>query len=140
MDASVLYRSFSGAAIPLRPASALGDGAVDTLLPTSSQSVGAIVASDGTAQTGEQSPGNQGSTKGQGQPSGQPDNWITGKFERDAASNTMVYMELNSRSGEIVAEVPDASVLKVRAYIAELERRRQDENQSASGNRLTKTS
>ena len=119
MDVSALYRSFTVSPVqPTYVASPMAD-AVDTILPQSSQSVGAAgsPASNGwstdEAKTGQSTPG-------------EPTNEappLKGRFERDSSSNTIVFQEIDSRTEQVILQVPDEQLLRLRNYIAEMKRR-----------------
>ncbi|MDR3375372.1 MAG: flagellar protein FlaG [Ancalomicrobiaceae bacterium] len=129
MDVSALYRSFTVSPVqPTYVAAPVAD-AVDTILPQSSQSVGAAGSSASNGSATEEAKTGQsaaGDTTSEAPP-------LKARFERDASSNTIVFQEIDSRSEQVILQVPDEQLLKLRNYIAEMKRREEMSRQPRSG-------
>ncbi len=123
-------------AVPVAPQSAL-TGSVDTLLPQGSQSVAPIGASASAGQTEQQPTGN-------GAPSGSvPDSstaaTTVAKFTRDPSTNSLVFMEIDPQTEQVVLQFPDEQALKLKSYLAEIQRRENAFQRATPGTLLAKT-
>ena len=137
MEVTSLYRSFTVVAPTPRVAPAAATDAVDTILPQASRSVAPVAPADASA-SGDQS------TRGQGNPPpAQPAPATTDKtqvlFQRDASTETMVFMELDKNSNTVVMQYPDEQLLKLKSYLAEMARREGASRQQEPGTRLEMT-
>jgi hypothetical protein len=137
MEVNSLYRSFVVAPTVLSaPVSAVTDS-VDTLLPQGSQSVapvGAVStagATDNGSGAGGQSQASSSDTPGQSQ--------TVAKFTRDAATNTLVFMEVDPQTQAVVVQFPDEQSLKLKSYLAEVQRHEESTQKSSPGSGITKT-
>ncbi len=137
MELTSLYRNFVVTpAVLTAPASAVADS-VDTLLPQGSQSVAPVAASSSLDQT------ENGSTAG-GQPHS-PTPGLPGQtptvavFTRDTATNALVFMEINPQTQAVIVQFPDERSLKLRSYLAEMQRRAEAAQQSSPGSHVAKT-
>ncbi|MDR3488367.1 MAG: flagellar protein FlaG [Bradyrhizobium sp.] len=119
MDVSALYRNFTVS--PVQPVSAVSPvaGAVDTILPQSSQSVGAAGSSASSGSSTDEAK----SGPLTGDSAGSEPTSLKGRFSRDSATSTMVFQAIDSRTEQVVLQVPDEQLLKLRTFIAEMKRR-----------------
>ena len=137
MEVSSLYRNFAVTpAVLTAPPSAVADSA-DTLLPQGSQSVAPVAASSSLDATDN---GSNAGGQSQSSPSAIPGQTPTvARFTRDASTNALVFMEIDPQTQSVIVQFPDEQSLKVRSYLAEMQRREEAAQQSIPGSHVTKT-
>jgi len=137
MEVNSLYTSFSVApVVPTAAPSALAN-AVDTILPPGSQSVAPVGATSSSGATDQQQTSNGQSQGAPADPAGQTP--VVAKFTRDAATNALVFMEIDAQTQAVIVQFPDEQLLKLRSYVAEMQRRDAAAQKSIPGANLTKT-
>jgi hypothetical protein len=96
--------------------------------------VGATSAS-GATDNGSNAGGQSSSPSAEipGQPS------TVAKFTRDASTNTLIFMEIDPQTEAVVVQFPDEQSLKLKSYLAEMQRREEATQQSSPGSTVTKT-
>jgi len=137
MEVNSLYSSFAVTPpVSNAPASALANS-VDTLLPQGSQSVAPVASTaSGNAADGQSTLPDQ-AQQGQVDIPGQTPS--VAKFTRDSATNTLVFVEINPQTQAVIVQFPDEQLLKLRSYVAEMQRREEAAQQSIPGTHVTKT-
>lgn len=130
MDVGSFYRGVTAA--PGVAASVAVD-AVSTDLTPGSQSVAAVAPGD----TGNST---RNSTEGQGGTSHQPPDQVqkVARFTRDPATNTLVFMEVNPKSETVISQFPEEQVLKLKSYLAEVQRHEDAERKTSPGQVIAK--
>lgn len=130
VDVASFYRGVTTA--PGVAASVAVD-AVGTDLTPGSQSVAAVTPGD----TGNST---RNSTEGQGGASQQPPEQTqrVTRFTRDSATNTLVFMEVNPKSDTVISQFPEEQVLKLKSYLAEVQRHEEAERKSMPGQMVAK--
>jgi type II secretory pathway component GspD/PulD (secretin) len=135
MEVSSLYSSFTvSQPVISAPPSAVANS-VDTVLPQGSQSVAPVGAGEATGGTGN-------GASGLPQPAlpDQPGQAPTiAKFTRDPSTNALVFMAIDPQTQAVVMQFPDEQLLKLKSFIAEMQRREQAAHQSTPGAMITKT-
>jgi hypothetical protein len=130
VDVGSFYRGVTAA--PGVAASVAVD-AVSTDLTPGSQSVAAVTPGD-TGNTTRNSSEGQG---GASQPP--PDQTLrVTRFTRDTATNTLVFMEVNPKSDTVISQFPEEQVLKLKSYLAEVQRHEDAERKSIPGQVVAK--
>lgn len=124
MDVSVQYSSFSGDLIRPVIVPAQPTGAAETIVPQSIQSGAAAGSAVSPAPSSEGADlglgtGQQGTAK-HATAAVAP---LIGQYQRDITTDAMVYQEIDGLSKQVVLQVPDEHLLKLRNYVAELKRR-----------------
>jgi type II secretory pathway component GspD/PulD (secretin) len=137
MEVSSLYSNFAVTpSAPAAQASAIS-GSIGTILPQGSQSVAPVAAGSATASTtGRATPSNPPQSKptdGSGQPA------TVAQFTRDSSSNALVFVEIDAQTQAVIVQIPDEQILKLRTYIAEMQRREEVAQQITPGSRVAKT-
>jgi hypothetical protein len=107
---------------------------VDTVLPQGSQSVAPVGASSDGPSTDSGSGGGQSQSSIPGQSSS------VAVFTRDASTNTLVFMEIDPQTEAVIVQFPDEHSLKVKSYLAEVQRRDDAAQKSSPGAHIVKTS
>ncbi|MFX8856426.1 hypothetical protein ABTM81_19485, partial [Acinetobacter baumannii] len=60
------------------------------------------------------------------------------RFTRDTATNTLVFMEVNPKSDTVISQFPEEQVLKLKSYLAEVQRHEDAERKSIPGQVVAK--
>lgn len=131
MDVGSFYRSVTAA--PGIAASVASD-AVSTDLAPGSQSVAPVSPGDTGNKTRNPTEGQGGAATRQ-----TPDQVprVT-RFTRDPTTNTLVFMEVNPRSDTVIAQFPEEQVLKLKSYLAEVQRHEDADRKSSPGQVVAK--
>lgn len=133
MEVNVLYRGLS--ILPVAPgvsASATADAVATELVP-GSHSVAPVGASDGTAASDDGS----GQRQDPSHLHAEPPPRVT-KFSRDTSTNALVFMEIDPRTQDVIVQFPDEQLLKLKSYLAEMQRHEVAAHQSSPGQVVAK--
>ncbi len=130
MDVASFYRGVTAAP---GVAASIAVDAVTTDLTPGSQSVAPVIPGD-TGNT------TRNSTEGQGGPQHQATEQTprVTRIARDTATNTLVFMEVNPTSDTVIAQFPEEQVLKLKSYLAEVQRHEEAERKSSPGQVVAK--
>lgn len=130
MDVGSIYRGVTN--LPGVAASSAVD-AVSTDLTPGSQSVAPVVPGDTGNSTRSSTDGQGGSSPQSTEP-----NQNVARFTRDPATNTLVFMEVDPRSETVIVQFPEEQVLKLKSYLAEVQRHEDAERKSSPGQVIEK--
>lgn len=117
MDTAALRQSFSIVPVQaLRPDAAPARGAVATELPAD-KSVASAEAGTGVRTDISQTP------FGASRLAHAMQRTTEQRFERDRKTETLVYKQVNPNTGEVLLQLPDQSLLNLRAYLKQVQDR-----------------
>lgn len=126
METSATFRSYSVLPIIARAPQSPVASSVATVLPQTTQSVAPSVDAHASKSRSDQ--------RGFGSPKSTSNSEMKRSIERDTPTGTLVYKVINPRSDEVVVQVPEERVLRLRAYFAEMAERSQPTGQRVARN------